>query len=147
MNYTKLIGCLFLCFLFVGTNAQSDGKEEVFVIVEEMPRFPGCEEETDKELRKECAFKKLQYYILGELKYPSEARKKGIEGKVMAQFVVGKNGEIYDIEIVKDIGHGCGAEVIRVLRSMNDMPEQWIPGKQRGKKVNVRYTIPVQFSV
>ncbi len=123
--------------------------EPAFVsIAEQMPRFPGCEElHADKAAREDCSKKALLNYIYGELKYPPYARENGIEGMVVLQFVVSKEGRIEDLKIARDIGGGCGAAAAKVVSSMNDMEEPWVAGKQRGRPVRVRYTLPVKFKI
>lgn len=122
-------------------------KDEVFKVVEQMPRFPGCENEDNDPIRYECSKTKLVKYIYGNIKYPDEARKGGIEGTVVAQFVVDEKGSILDAKVIRDIGYGCGEEVLKIVNSMNDMEEKWTPGQQRGEKVKVMFTLPVKFKL
>lgn len=120
--------------------------DEVFVIVEQMPRFPGCESiaGTNKE-KSDCANKKLLEYIGKNLKYPQIAIENGIKGLVTIQFVVNKKGQIIDAEVVRDIGGGCGAAVLKLVEGMEKKVGAWTPGMQRGNKVKVKYTLPVKF--
>ena len=121
-----------------------DKEPPIFTFVEEMPRFPGCEDaDLTKKEKKACADKALLEFLGTKINYPKMARANGIEGTVALQFVVEKTGQISDIKIVKEIGGGCGKEVVRVV---NKMPN-WIPGKQRGREVPVRYTLPVKFNL
>jgi protein TonB len=121
--------------------------EEIFKVVEQMPRFPGCEDKaTDKE-KDDCAKGKMLEYIYKNLKYPAIARENGVEGQVVLQFVVDKDGSIADIRIVRDIGAGCGTAAESVVNGMNSMGQKWIPGKQRGRPVRVLYTLPVKFKL
>jgi TonB-dependent SusC/RagA subfamily outer membrane receptor len=126
---------------------ESATSEEIFNEVEEMPRFPGCENITNNSERDICAQNKLLEYVFNNLKYPKDAREKGIEGKCIAEFMIDKKGIITDIKLIKDIGSGCGEELIRVIKSMNQMKERWIPARQNGKIVNVKYTLPVKFAI
>ena len=103
---------------------------EIFTIVEQMPEFPGGQEA-------------LMNFLLENVKYPNEAIKQGIEGKVFLRFVVNYDGSISDIVILRDIGGGCGEEGVRLIKSM----PIWAPGKQRGKLVNVYFTVPIIFSL
>ena len=121
--------------------------EDIFQIVEEMPIFFGCDDIENKEERTKCSNEKFMQYIYSNLKYPKEAREKGIEGRVVARFVVTKKGEVKDITILRDIGAGCGDEVKRVIENMNSMPQPWVPGKQNNESVNVYYTLPVIFKL
>ena len=82
-------------------------------------------------------------YVQLNLKYPSEAKKMGIEGKVFVQFVVAKDGKIMDVQAVKGIGGGCDEEAVRVIKE--SLP--WIPGNQRGINLNVRMIMPIAFKL
>ena len=119
-------------------SAQNTGEVELFKMVEEMPRFPGCEDNN-----KSCADKKMLEFIYQNLRYPALARENGVEGTVVVSFIVEKNGKITEPKIVREIGGGCGDEVMRVV---NLMPT-WIPGKQRGEVVRVQYNLPVRFKL
>lgn len=121
---------------------------DVYKVVEEMPRFPGCEDSglKGKELYK-CSNEKLLEYVQNNLVYPEEAKKSGIEGKVVVQFIVEKDGSITEAKVIKDIGSNCGQAVKDVILSMNEMSDSFIPGKQRGKAVAVLYTLPVMFAL
>jgi protein TonB len=122
-------------------------EEAIFKVVEQMPRFPGCEDKaTDKE-KYDCAQMEMLKYLYTGLSYPAEARKNGVEGMVLVQFVVNEEGYIEDAKIVRDIGAGCGQASLDVINSMNDMDERWIPGKQRGEKVKVMYSLPINFKL
>jgi protein TonB len=122
-------------------------EEEIFKVVEQMPRFPGCEDlGTDKE-KDDCAKKKMLEYIYKNLKYPAIARENGIEGQVVLQFVVDKDGRVTDTKIVRDIGAGCGEAAQAIVEGMNNMSARWTPGKQRGRPVRVLYTLPVKFKL
>jgi TonB family protein len=120
-----------------------DGDPEIFKVVEEMPRFPGCEEVEDGFDREKCAQTKMLEFIYNNLQYPKEAAKNDIEGMVVVKFVVGKDGSILKPEIIRAIGGGCDEEVLRVV---GEMPK-WIPGKQRGKNVNVQFNLPIRFKL
>ena len=101
---------------------------DTFVIVEKMPSFVGGNE----------AF----YEFVGKnLKYPAQARRMGIEGKVFVQFVVDKDGSLSEIAVVRGIGAGCDEEVERIIHKS----PLWNPGKQRGVPVRVRMVLPITF--
>lgn len=121
--------------------------DPIYKVVEQMPRFPGCEDVSDNAARKECANKKMFEFILKEMKYPEEAQKKNIEGTALIQFVVDTDGTLKDITIKRDLKGGCGKEAKRVVEKMNDMPKKWIPGKQKGKKVKVEMILPFKFKL
>ena len=116
---------------------------EVFKVAEEMPRFPGCEAETDAETREKCAQRKLLEFVYGKLEYPEEAKQAGISGTVIAQFMVDKKGQVKNPEIVRSIGGGTDEAVLKVI---NNMPD-WVPGKQRGQPVNVQFNLPIRFQL
>lgn len=122
--------------------------EEIFKVVEQMPRFPGCEDSGGTtEEKYACAQKKMLEYVYKNVKYPAIARENGIQGRVVIQFVVEKDGSITDANVVRDIGAGCGDEGLRVVNLMNEMPQKWTPGRQRGKPVRVQFTLPVSFKL
>ena len=83
----------------------------------------------------------LMKYLQKEMKYPKEAQDKGIQGRVIVQFVVNKDGSICEANVVKSVDPLLDAEALRVV---NAMPH-WTPGKQRGQAVNVRFTLPLTF--
>lgn len=110
------------------TDQTAPAENVVFEVVEEMPTFPGGQQE-------------LMKFLTQSVKYPLEAQKNGIQGRVIIQFVVDKEGNIDKSVIVRKVSPEIDAEALRVINSM----PRWIPGKQRGKPVNVRYTVPVTF--
>lgn len=119
-------------------------KTEVYKKVDEMPRFPGCEDEPGgQQAIEECATNALLTNIYMQIKYPAEARKAGVEGMVVASFIVGSFGGITNAKIVRNLSPECDAEVLRVIKEM----PRWEPGKKDGQKVNVRYTLPVKFKL
>ncbi len=116
--------------------------EKLWTVVEEMPRFPGCEalDGSSKE-KKACAEKKMMEFIYSKVKFPAVARDIGEEGVVVISFTVNKKGDPTDFEIVREPGNLLGKEALRVLKQM----PQWTPGKQRGRTVAVRYNMPIRF--
>ncbi|MBQ9474285.1 MAG: TonB family protein [Bacteroidales bacterium] len=104
--------------------------DEVFVVVETMPEFPG-------------GMDSLMAFLHENIVYPQEARVKKISGKVFVSFTVEKDGSLSDIKILRDLGYGCGNEVLRVLRLM----PRWKPGMQQGKPVRCQFTLPVMFKL
>lgn len=127
--------------------APKKGEEEVFRVVEEMPRFPGCEEVSGAKAQKACADKKMLEYLYSNIKYPDIARKNGVEGNVVVSFVVEKDGSITDPKVIRTPGAGLGEEAVRVVNMMANMPEKWTPGVQRGHKVRVQFIVPVKFEI
>jgi protein TonB len=80
-------------------------------------------------------------YVSEKIKFPTQAVRMGIEGKVFVEFVVNKDGTLTDVKAVKGIGAGCDEEAVRVVKSA----PAWNPGKQRGKPVRQRHTVPISF--
>lgn len=101
---------------------------EVFQVVEEQPMFPGGMQE-------------LMKFMQTNIRYPKEAQERGIQGRVIVQFVVNKDGSISEECVVRSVDSQLDAEAIRIIRSMPN----WTPGKQRGEPVRVRFTLPVTF--
>ena len=102
--------------------------EEVFMVVEEMPEFPG-------------GMQKLMKYFSDNVRYPVVAAENGIQGRVICQFTVWKDGTIRDIVVLKGVDKSLDKEAIRLIENMPN----WKPGKQRGKAVSCKYTVPVSF--
>lgn len=115
--------------------------EAIFRVPHEMPKFPGCKNKGDEKEWKSCADRKLLQFIYSKIRYPKEARKTGIEGTVVISFVVDKKGKIQNIELVREIGGGCGAECLRVLDKM----PTWIAGRHEGNAVSTKFNLPVKF--
>ncbi len=124
---------------------QSDREDNtVYTIVDEMPRFPGCEISTgSKGGIKKCADKQLLQHIYSNIKYPKEARDAGIEGMVVVSFIIEKDGSLSDAQIVRSIEKHCDAEVLRVVGAM----PKWVPGEQDGQPVRVKFNLPVRFKL
>jgi periplasmic protein TonB len=122
-------------------------EDEIFKVVEEMPRFPGCENEATTEAKKACADKKMLEFIYKNIKYPAIARENGVEGTAVITFVVEKDGTVKEARIVRDIGAQCGQEALRVVNMMNESNLKWTPGKQRGRSVRVQFNLPVRFKL
>ncbi|MEZ4907392.1 MAG: energy transducer TonB [Saprospiraceae bacterium] len=147
---------LFASFVFIllmfysCSKNQDDNKsiqDQIYQVVEEMPRFPGCENEATKEDKEMCSQQKLMEYIYSNLKYPEEAIRDSIDGKVLIQFIVTKDGNITDVKILDDPGNGLGKAAEQTIESMNKMSEKWVPGKHDGKNVNVSFVLPVIFKL
>ncbi|MGN0067801.1 MAG: TonB family protein [Bacteroides sp.] len=111
---------------------EKDGKgtDHVYQVVDEMPQFPGGN-------------RAMMAYIGQNIKYPAEAVAKGIEGRVLVQFVVNKEGDLQDIKVMKSIDSLLDQEAIRVISSM----PKWTPGKLKGEAVNIQYVLPIQFNI
>jgi len=109
--------------------AQAD-TSKVFMVVEKMPEYPG-------------GVKALMQYLATHIKYPAEARKAGVQGRVFVNFIVEKDGSISHVKVLKGIGYGCDKEAVKAVKNM----PRWIPGQQKGKPVRVSYNLPVKFSL
>lgn len=109
---------------------EDETETQIFTVVENDPEFPG-------------GMEALYKYLAQNIKYPQLARDNNITGKVYVTFVVERDGSIANPKVLRDIGGGCGAEAIRVVKAM----PKWTPGKQRGKAVRVQFNLPVNFSL
>lgn len=121
--------------------------EEIFMVVEQMPEFRGCETVSDKEERKQCAQEALLTYVYSNLVYPPKAKENGQEGMAVVSFVVEKDGTLVDIEVMRDPGSGMGEAAAAVIHKMHTENIAWNPGTQHGKAVAVRFNLPVQFKL
>lgn len=141
-----LIALIFLLFYIDLIAQPKTANGEILLLAEDMPRFPGCEDMEGTAAEKEtCSQEKLLAFIYKNITYPDTAAAQGIEGTVVVRFVVNNEGWIVQDTILKDIGGGCGAETIRAVKLMNEMPERWTPGKNENKPMNVYFTLPVKF--
>jgi protein TonB len=107
---------------------EASDEGEIFQVVEQMPEFPG-------------GMQALMAYLSKNIKYPSVAQDNGIQGRVLVSFVVNKDGSIVDPEVIKSVDAALDKEAMRVIKAM----PKWNPGKQRGKAVRTRFTLPVTF--
>ncbi len=112
----------------IGPVVEEVDENQIYDIVEENPRFPGGDEACMK-------------WLSENIKYPPICVEQGIQGRVYAQFVVNKDGSIVDIKIVRSPDPYLSKEAERVLKMM----PKWSPGKQRGKPVRVKFSLPVMF--
>lgn len=107
---------------------EEEEEEVIFQVVEKMPEFPGGQQA-------------LFEYLSKNIRYPVIAQENGLQGRVICQFVVNSDGSIVDIQVVRSVDPSLDKEAIRVIQSM----PKWQAGEQRGKKVRVKYTLPVNF--
>ena len=112
------------------TSAPVEEKHEnkVFDVVEQMPSFPGGQEA-------------LLKYLSTHTQYPPIAQENGIQGRVIIAFVVERDGSVSDVHVAKSVDPALDKEAVRVVKSC----PKWIPGKQNGSPVRVKYTVPVSF--
>ncbi len=108
---------------------EEESAQQIFTVVEEMPDFP------------DGGLQGLLKFLAKNIKYPVIAQENGIQGRVVCAFVVNKDGSIVDIEVLRGVDPSLDKEAVRVLGTM----PKWKPGKQRGKPVRVKYTVPVMF--
>jgi TonB family protein len=104
--------------------------ENIYTVVEKMPSYPGGDEARIK-------------FFTENIKYPQEARQKGITGTVFVTYIVEEDGSVTNVKILRGIGSGCDEEALRVVSSM----PKWNPGMQRGKPVRTQFNMPIKFSL
>ncbi len=114
----------------VQEEVQEEAPQEVFVVVEEMPSFPGGDTE-------------LFRFIYDNIKYPELAKENNIQGKVILRFCVTYKGKVDQVSVVRGVDPSLDEEAIRVIK----MLPLWKPGKQGGKPVNVWYSVPISFQL
>ena len=105
-------------------------EDEIFTAVEQQAEFPG-------------GLGALGKYLQKNLKYPAAAQRANVSGKVYVQFVVNTDGSIQNVDVIKSVGFGCDEEAVRVIKSV----PRWTPGKQSGRPVRSRFTIPINFQL
>lgn len=105
-------------------------ENKVFDVVEQMPSFPGGQAA-------------LMQWLSSNMKYPTIAAENGVQGRVIVQFVVEKDGSVTDVHVAKSVDPSLDKEAARVVKAM----PKWIPGKQNGSAVRVKYTVPVTFKL
>jgi len=114
--------------------------DDVFVIIETPPTYTGCESEKGNAL-KPCYYKKAKEFIINNLQYPEVAKKNKIQGRVVARYIINKNGSIGDISVKGN--EYLIDETIRLIKSLPKVT----PAKQRGKPVDYEITLPVYFKL
>jgi len=126
---------------YAGTRDQQKQKQEggvpffdttnhVYLRVEESPTYPGGDEARIK-------------FLLDNIRYPKKAKKNHIQGNVFVSFIVRADGSLTDFKILRGIGRECDKEALRAIKKM----PKWIPGKDKGKPVDVSFVLPIQFSL
>ena len=113
----------------VAVEEEEPEEQTIFEVVEQMPEFPNG------------GMAGLMQYLSKNIKYPTIAQENGTQGRVTVQFVVNRDGSIVDAKVLRGVDPYLDKEAIRVISSM----PKWKPGKQRGKAVRVKYTVPVVF--
>ena len=110
--------------------SQKDQKEDPFNVVEDMPAFPG-------------GMEAMMAFLIENVKYPADAKKQKVDGRVLVNFVVEKDGSITEVKVIKPAFPSLDAEAIRVVKAM----PKWKPGYQNGQAVRVLFTLPINFSL
>lgn len=122
------------CMMTLGAQAQvqkgNTAPQDVFDVVEEMPQYPG-------------GMQAMLSFLQENITYPKDAQEKKISGRVLVTFVVEKDGSISNVETVKSVFPSLDEEAVRIVKAMPN----WKPGKQNGKVVRVKYTLPISFSL
>jgi periplasmic protein TonB len=107
-----------------------EDENKIFMVVEQQPEFEG-------------GYEAMMAFIRKNMRYPASARRMGIDGTVYVSFVVGKDGAINDVKVLRGISADCDKEAVRVVQAM----PPWKPGKQNGKPVFVRFNLPIKFKL
>ena len=110
--------------------SQKDQKEDPFTVVEDMPAFPG-------------GMEAMIQFISSNIKYPADAKKQKVDGRVLVNFVVEKDGSITEVKVIKPTFPSLDAEAVRVVKAM----PKWKPGYQNGQAVRVQFAMPINFSL
>lgn len=117
-------------YIPIDSDEEEVHEEEIFLIVEKQPSFPGGEVARLK-------------YLRDNVKYPQMAKESGIQGTVYLTFVIEQDGAVSNVKILRGIGGGCDEEAIRVIKNM----PKWSPGEQRGRAVRVQFNMQVKFTL
>ncbi|PZX19488.1 protein TonB [Breznakibacter xylanolyticus] len=115
-------------FIHVKVPDEDVDDTSIFIVVEKMPQYPGGDQA-------------LKRYLAESVVYPVSARETGISGRVYVSFVVNKKGEVVNVTVARGVHPSLDREALRVVQSMPN----WTPGEQLDKKVNVSYTVPINF--
>ncbi|MFC0875413.1 TonB family protein [Saccharicrinis sp. FJH2] len=112
------------------TPYEQNDERQIYQIVEKMPQYPG-------------GAKSMMEYLSMNIKYPTTAQEKGIQGRVYVNFIINTKGEVSDVKVVRGVDPALDAEAVRIVKGM----PKWTPGEQRGKAVNVAYNLPINFAL
>ncbi len=144
MKGLVLFSIIFIILFVTGCKTQSKALTAEEVGIENMPMFPGCEDELNMNIkeRKACSHNKMLAYIDKQLEYPEKARENGIKGNVIVSFYVNEEGALSKAKVVKKIGYECDEEALRIV---NNMPN-WIPAKYlTGENFGVTLSLAIEF--
>ncbi|QJD96278.1 TonB family protein [Mucilaginibacter robiniae] len=129
-SYRRILGVITLILLPLLSHAQSGNNDKIYIAVQQSPVFPG-------------GMDKFYTYLAQTIHYPAADRNKNIQGRVIATFVVEKDGSLSNIKALKGPSASLNTEATRALASS----PHWIPGMQNHKKVRVQYTVPIMFTL
>lgn len=125
------------------------GKNDiVYRVVDELPRFPGCESETAIQISKAaCAQNRLNEFVREEMRYTKAARQMGLTGMVIVQFIVEKDGSLSEVKLALRRHPLLDQEALRIAWEIQALPEKWMPGKRNGYPVRTQYELPIRFGI
>jgi periplasmic protein TonB len=129
-NLILMLSLLLVMASYPGWAQEKIEKNKVYFNVDQMPEFPGGKDALAK-------------FIAENIDYPDDAKKDGVQGKVFVSFIVDKKGEVRDAEISRGVHDLLDTEALRVI---DELPA-WMPGKQDGNLVDVRFTMPIHFAL
>jgi protein TonB len=135
--------------IYTSVNAQTAStnteKSDIFTLVEEMPMINRCAVRVmTEDEKKECTAKEMMNIIAENIKYPAQAKKDNISGIVYVAFVIDEFGNVTNVEVLKGTNELLDKEAVKAVKATNG---SWIAGKQDGKNVKVKYTVPIKFSL
>lgn len=134
-----------LTLLFIQFSLIAIAQDEIFKVVEEMPRFEGCEAaELTRSERKKCSNEKLVDFVYTNLVISEVDKKNKTEGRAIVQFIVNLDGKISDVNIVRSVSETADQSILDMFKKMNE-EKTWRPGHQRKRAVRVLYTLPILF--
>ena len=131
-NFKFILLFVFFTLFCLGNSQAKENKSRkgVYSTVEKMPEYPG-------------GMEALKNDIMNNIRYPELAKKNGIQGKVYVSFVIDKKGKVTDARVVKGVDSSLDQESLRVISNLKD----WTPGMEKGKKVKVEFTLPINFAL
>ncbi len=134
---------LFSAYQLAPISIEQNG-DPIYDKVDQMPTWKGCETE---ENALKCTYGKIINLLVNNLEYPKAAKEKNIEGKVLLEFIVSKEGQVKQLKIKKDLAGGCGQAAFQAANKMIEDKVQWNAGIKNDKKVAVRMVLPVAFKL
>jgi len=126
--FMSMMAVLSLTTAIAQKTVVSQKNQKVFEVVEQMPEYPG-------------GMMAMMEFLQDNMKYPADAEKQKVQGKVMVSFIVETDGSISDVKVMKNVFPSLDAEAIRVVKAM----PHWTPGKQKGKVVRVHFSLPIAY--